>query len=141
MFLVRLGRQDSTEIFLFLLMVFFFIFHGQNIYKIKVSVYYIFYLQKSLEIFDKNSADKIWPKKDKEIKVSPFMPIRVKMRYINLINRWKLDNPTTSGIWDPSMAFCNLQRRLASFSVGISANAAKLSAFYKEKLCTLASCY
>ena len=24
-----------------------------------------FYLQKSLEIFDKNSADKIWSKKDK----------------------------------------------------------------------------
>ena len=36
-----------------------------------------FYLQKSLEIFDKNSADKIWSKKDKEIKVSPLMPIRV----------------------------------------------------------------
>ena len=28
------------------------------------------HLQKSLEIFDKNSADKIWSKKDKEIKVS-----------------------------------------------------------------------
>ena len=27
-----------------------------------------FHLQKSLEIFDKNSAEKIWPKKDKEIK-------------------------------------------------------------------------
>ena len=38
-----------------------------------------FYLQKCLEIFDKNSADKIWFKKDKEIKVSPFMPIRVKL--------------------------------------------------------------
>ena len=37
-----------------------------------------FHLQKSLEIFDKNSADKIWSKKDKEIKVSPLMPIRVK---------------------------------------------------------------
>jgi hypothetical protein len=31
-----------------------------------------------LEIFDKNSADKIGSKKDKEIKVSPLMPIRVK---------------------------------------------------------------
>ena len=30
-----------------------------------------FHLQKSLEIFDKNSADKIWSKNDKEIKVSP----------------------------------------------------------------------
>ena len=37
-----------------------------------------FYLQKSLEIFDKNSADKIWSKKDKEKKVSPPMLIRVK---------------------------------------------------------------
>ena len=35
-----------------------------------------FHLQKSLEIFDKNSADKIWSKKDKEMKVSPLMPIR-----------------------------------------------------------------
>ena len=30
-----------------------------------------FHLQKSLEFFDKVSADKIWSKKDKEIKVSP----------------------------------------------------------------------
>ena len=37
-----------------------------------------FHLQKSLEIFEKNSADKIWSKNDKEIKVSPLMPIRVK---------------------------------------------------------------
>ena len=36
-----------------------------------------FHLQKSLEIFDECSADKIWSK-DKEIKVSPLMPIRVK---------------------------------------------------------------
>ena len=36
-----------------------------------------FHLQKSLEIFDKNSADKIWSKIDKETKVSPLMPIRV----------------------------------------------------------------
>ena len=35
-----------------------------------------FYLQKSLEFFYKNSDDKIWYKKDKEIKVSPLMPIR-----------------------------------------------------------------
>ena len=27
----------------------------------------IFHLQKSLEIFDKNSADKIWSKKDKGV--------------------------------------------------------------------------
>ena len=37
-----------------------------------------FYLQKSFEIFDKKSADRIWSKNDKEIKVSPLMPIRVK---------------------------------------------------------------
>ena len=35
-----------------------------------------FHLQKSLEILDKNSADKIWSKKDKEIKVSPLIPIK-----------------------------------------------------------------
>ena len=35
-----------------------------------------FHLKKSLEDFDKNSAVKIWSKNDKEIKVSPLMPIR-----------------------------------------------------------------
>ena len=38
----------------------------------------IFTSKKGLEIVDKNSADKIWSKKDKEIKVSPLLPIRVK---------------------------------------------------------------
>ena len=42
-----------------------------------------FYLQKSLESFDKNSADKIWSKNDKEIKVSPLMSIRVKQWFID----------------------------------------------------------
>ena len=37
-----------------------------------------FHLQKSVEIFDKNLADKIWSKKYKEWKASPLMPIRVK---------------------------------------------------------------
>ena len=37
-----------------------------------------FHLQKSLEIFEKKSADKIWSKKDKGIKVSPPVPNRVK---------------------------------------------------------------
>ena len=37
-----------------------------------------FHLEKSLEIFDKKSADKICSKIDKEIKVSPLMLIRVK---------------------------------------------------------------
>jgi hypothetical protein len=31
-----------------------------------------------MRIFNKNSADKIGYKKDKEIKISPLMPIRVK---------------------------------------------------------------
>ena len=37
-----------------------------------------FHLQKFLEICDKNSADKIWSKKDRELKVPFLMPIRVK---------------------------------------------------------------
>jgi hypothetical protein len=40
-----------------------------------------FHLHKSLEFFDKNSADKIWSKKDKEIKLSPLMPIRVNINF------------------------------------------------------------
>ena len=41
-----------------------------------------FHLQKSCEIFDKNSADKIWSKKDKEWKVSPLMAIKVNRKII-----------------------------------------------------------
>ena len=41
-----------------------------------------FHLQKSLEIFDKKSADKIWSKKDKGWKVPRLMPIRVDIAYI-----------------------------------------------------------
>ena len=37
-----------------------------------------FQLQKSLKFFDENSADKIWSKKDKEIKVSHLMSIRAR---------------------------------------------------------------
>ena len=37
-----------------------------------------FQLQKSLEIFDKNSADKIWTKKDKEWKGPPSCQLRLK---------------------------------------------------------------
>jgi hypothetical protein len=37
-----------------------------------------FRLQKSLEIFDKNSADKILSKKDRGWKAPSLMPIRVK---------------------------------------------------------------
>jgi hypothetical protein len=36
-----------------------------------------FHLQKSLEIFDKNSAYKIRSKKNKEWKETPLIPIRV----------------------------------------------------------------
>ena len=36
-----------------------------------------FHFEKSLEIFDKNLAEKIWSKKNKEVKGSPLMPIRV----------------------------------------------------------------
>ena len=36
---------------------------------------------KSLESFDKKSADKIWSKNDKEIKASTLMPIRVKQHW------------------------------------------------------------
>ena len=37
-----------------------------------------FYLQKSFEIFDKNSADKIQSKNYKEVNLPCLMPIRVK---------------------------------------------------------------
>ena len=47
-----------------------------------------FHHQKSLDIFDKHSADKIWSKKDKEWKVSPLMPIMVKKKTIQ-------NDPTT----------------------------------------------
>ena len=46
---------------------------GCQINPIDVNVH----LQKSLEIFDENSADKIWSKKDKGWKVPSLMPIRV----------------------------------------------------------------
>ena len=42
-----------------------------------------FHLQKSLEIFDKNSADKIWSKKDRGWKVPSLMPIRVKFQMVS----------------------------------------------------------
>ena len=42
-----------------------------------------FQLQKSLEIFDKNSADKILSKQDRGWKVPSLMPIRVKRRNQN----------------------------------------------------------
>ena len=50
-------------------------FAGRQINPIDVN----FHIQKSLQFFYKNSVDKIWSKKDMEIKVSPLMPIRVKL--------------------------------------------------------------
>ena len=41
-----------------------------------------FHLQKSLEIVDKNSADKMLSKKCNEIKGSPLIPIKVKQNYM-----------------------------------------------------------
>ena len=41
-----------------------------------------FHLQKSLEIFDRNSADKIQSQNYKEVKVPCLMPISVKRRFI-----------------------------------------------------------
>ena len=41
-----------------------------------------FHLQKSLEIFDKKSADKFWSKKERGWKVPSLMPIRVKLVYL-----------------------------------------------------------
>ena len=43
-----------------------------------------FHLQKCLEIFDKNSADKVQANKDKGRKVRSLMPIRVKPRTSSL---------------------------------------------------------
>ena len=40
-----------------------------------------FHLQKSLEIFDTNSADKIQSQNYKELKAPCLMPIRVKCKY------------------------------------------------------------
>ena len=47
---------------------------GYQINPIDVNIH----LQKSLEIFDKNSADKIQSKKNKGIKAPFLMPIRIK---------------------------------------------------------------
>ena len=41
-----------------------------------------FHLQKCLEISDKNSADKLWSKKDRGWKVPSLMPIRVKINQV-----------------------------------------------------------
>ena len=45
------------------------------------------FTSKILKIFDKNSDDKIWSQNDKEIKVSPLMPIRVNGRNVSFPGR------------------------------------------------------
>ena len=69
-------------------------------------IYLNFYLQKSLEIFEKNSADKFWSNKDKGIKMPCPMPDRVKVFLSNLftvfswvlLSQWSL-NVDTFFIW------------------------------------------
>ena len=46
-----------------------------------------FHLQKSLEIFDKKSADKIWSKKDKGWKCPPSCQLGLRRRSIRLVFR------------------------------------------------------
>ena len=48
-----------------------------------------FQLENFFEIFDKNSAYKIWSKNDKEIKVSPLMPIRVNRLLENIVQGYR----------------------------------------------------
>ena len=43
-----------------------------------------FHLQKSLEVFDENSADKIQSKKDKGINVPSLLPIRVNVPVLKI---------------------------------------------------------
>ena len=74
---------------------------------------------KSLESFDKKSADKIWSKNDKEIKVAPLMPIRVKGPFgLTNMHRTldfcpdKESNVPKKSIWDFtvfSIYCCNVQ--------------------------------
>ena len=47
-----------------------------------------FHLQKVWQFLMLISADKIWSKKNKEIKVSPLTPIRVNQRYIVYSTDW-----------------------------------------------------
>ena len=52
-----------------------------------------FHCQKRLASFEKNSSDKIWSKKDKEIKISPLMLIRIK--YVSSLT-WRRKNQNWS---------------------------------------------
>ena len=64
-----------------------------------------FHLQKSLEIFDKSSADKIQSKKYKGIKVPSLMPIRVKLKILSaeifLIACKLAQDPLNTKVVDP----------------------------------------
>ena len=51
-----------------------------------------FHIQKSFEIFGKNSADKVWSKKDRGWKVPYLMPIRVKTTWkLKIVTRTRVD--------------------------------------------------
>ena len=71
--------------------------HCREINQIDVN----FQLQKSLDIFDKISADKTWSKKDKELKVSPLMGLKgVCSEHIHLypgIGRFSMKSISKSG--------------------------------------------
>ena len=54
--------------------------YGVKLTLIDVNVHIL----RSLDIFDENSGDKIWSKKDKGIKVSPSVPNRVKEGFLYL---------------------------------------------------------
>ena len=66
-------------------------------------IYLNFHLQKSLEIFEKNSADKIWSNKDKEVKMPCLVPDRV-----NLESRKILVTESNSSLFDNSDIICNV---------------------------------
>jgi hypothetical protein len=55
-----------------------------------------FHLQKSLEIFDKNSADRIWSKKDEEIKVHITPSCQLELRGISTNFKFTLFDAQTS---------------------------------------------
>ena len=55
--------------------------------------------QKSLEIFDKSSTDKVWSKKGKKMKVSPFM-LNLTIFFFFFFHRWFITSwATNSRIW------------------------------------------
>ena len=51
-----------------------------------ISIDLNFYLQKCLEIFDKNPADKIQSKNYKDVNLPCLMPIRVKLKQFSVLD-------------------------------------------------------